>query len=106
MSSYLDCIQRLAAEFESVVIEQRPRQENRHADALAYLSAAVNIESPRLVVVDFQESPSTHDNQFTLAITHASGGEHTNSSRNSNDDQQDTEMVDIEGSQRKGTPKR
>ncbi|XP_026431941.1 uncharacterized protein LOC113329190 [Papaver somniferum] len=48
-------------------IEQKPRLENRHADALAYLSAAVESNTTQFIVVDFQEFPSIRN---TVAAAH------------------------------------
>ncbi|XP_026430020.1 uncharacterized protein LOC113326522 [Papaver somniferum] len=39
MALYLDCMRKLANELDQFSIGQRPRLENRHADALAYLSS-------------------------------------------------------------------
>ncbi|XP_026399417.1 uncharacterized protein LOC113295283 [Papaver somniferum] len=62
LASYLEYISELAKEFEYFRIEQKPKLENRHADALAYLSAAVESDTTRFIVVDFQELPSIHNN--------------------------------------------
>ncbi|XP_026451809.1 uncharacterized protein LOC113352171 [Papaver somniferum] len=86
---YLDHTRELANEFDQFSIGQRPRLENMHADALAYLSSAVDTDTTRFVVVDFQELPSISDSHFVLAIEHASGGE-----RQTTSVQGDTENVD------------
>ncbi|XP_026459068.1 uncharacterized protein LOC113359691 [Papaver somniferum] len=52
-----------------------PRLEYRHADALNYLSSAVDTDTTCFVVMDFQELPSISDSHFVLALEHASGGE-------------------------------
>ncbi|XP_026429829.1 uncharacterized protein LOC113326293 [Papaver somniferum] len=67
LASYLEYISELAKEFEDFSIEQKPRLENRHADSLAYLSAAVESDSTRYIIVDFQEFPSIHN---TVATAH------------------------------------
>ncbi|KAF5181844.1 hypothetical protein FRX31_028569, partial [Thalictrum thalictroides] len=58
MAAYLDLIHRVARKFDSISIIQRPRSDVRHADALAYLSAAVEVESSRTILVEFQRNPS------------------------------------------------
>lgn len=52
LASYLEYIHELAKEFEVLDIEQKPRLENRHANALAYLSAAVVSDTTQNIVVD------------------------------------------------------
>ncbi|XP_026429775.1 uncharacterized protein LOC113326225 [Papaver somniferum] len=70
-------------------VKLRPRLENRHADALAYLSSAVETDTTHFVVVYFQELPSISDNHFVLDLEHASGGE-----REATSAQRDTENTD------------
>ncbi|XP_026417181.1 uncharacterized protein LOC113312661 [Papaver somniferum] len=89
MALYLDHIRELANEFDQFSIGQRPQLENRHAHALAYLSSAVDTDTTRFVVVDFQELPSISDSHFVLALEHASGSERETTSA-----QGDTENVD------------
>ncbi|XP_026442187.1 uncharacterized protein LOC113341579 [Papaver somniferum] len=89
MALYLDHIRELANEFDQFSIGQRPRLENRHVNALEYLSSAVETDTSRFVVVDFQELPSISDNHFFLDLKHASGGERATTSA-----QGDTENVD------------
>ncbi|KAF5184371.1 hypothetical protein FRX31_026040 [Thalictrum thalictroides] len=60
MSAYLDLITRLARQFENISITQRSRNDLRHADALAYLSAAIECNEPRNIVVEFKEEASIH----------------------------------------------
>ncbi|XP_026416678.1 uncharacterized protein LOC113312134 [Papaver somniferum] len=45
MTLYMDRMREMANEFEQFSIGQRPRMENRHADALAYLSSAVETDT-------------------------------------------------------------
>ncbi|XP_026386824.1 uncharacterized protein LOC113282079 [Papaver somniferum] len=75
MALYLDHMRELANEFDQFSIGQRPRLENRHVDALAYLSSAVETDTTRFVVVDFQELPSISDSHLVLALEHPRGGE-------------------------------
>ncbi|XP_026377770.1 uncharacterized protein LOC113272079 [Papaver somniferum] len=75
MALYLDHMREMENEFDQFSIGQRPRLENRHADALAYLSSAVETDTTSFVVVDFQELPSISDNHFVLSLEHASGSE-------------------------------
>ncbi|XP_026399847.1 uncharacterized protein LOC113295738 [Papaver somniferum] len=75
MALYLDRMRELVNEFDQFSIGQRPRLENRHADALAYLFFAVDTDTTRFVVVDFQELPSISDSHFVMALEHASEGE-------------------------------
>ncbi|XP_026429944.1 uncharacterized protein LOC113326422 [Papaver somniferum] len=70
-------------------VKLRPQLENRHADALAYLSSAVETDTTRFVVVNFQELHSISYNHFVLDLEHASGGERTITSS-----QGDTENID------------
>ncbi|KAF5199776.1 hypothetical protein FRX31_010637 [Thalictrum thalictroides] len=58
IAAYIDLIHRVAHKFDSISIIQRPRSDVRHADALAYLSAAVEVESSRTILVEFQRNPS------------------------------------------------
>ncbi|XP_026417472.1 uncharacterized protein LOC113312955 [Papaver somniferum] len=80
MALYLDRTRELVNEFDQLSIGQRPRLENRHADALAYLSFVVETDTTRFIVVDFQELPSIFDSHFVLALEHASGGERVTTS--------------------------
>ncbi|XP_026459155.1 uncharacterized protein LOC113359787 [Papaver somniferum] len=89
MALYLDHMRELENEFDQFSIGQRPRLENRHADALAYLSSTVETDTTRFVVVDFQELHSIFDIHFVPALEHASGGERETISA-----QGDTENVD------------
>ncbi|XP_026396131.1 uncharacterized protein LOC113290764 [Papaver somniferum] len=73
-------------------IGQRPQLENRHADALAYLYSAVDTDTTRFVVVDFQELPSISDSQlFWLSNTLVGGG---GGGRETISAQGDTENID------------
>ncbi|XP_026450727.1 uncharacterized protein LOC113350831 [Papaver somniferum] len=92
MTLYLDHMRELANEFDQFSIGQRPRLENRHADALAYLSSTVETDTIRFVVVDFQELPSVSESHFVLDLEHASGGQRETTSA-----QRDTENVDNTG---------
>ncbi|XP_026459361.1 uncharacterized protein LOC113360024 [Papaver somniferum] len=89
MALYLDHMREMANEFDQLSIGKRLRLENKHADALAYPSSAVETDTTCFVVVDFQEFPSISDNHFVLALEHASGGERTNTSAHG-----DTENID------------
>ncbi|XP_026459051.1 uncharacterized protein LOC113359673 [Papaver somniferum] len=80
MALYLDHMRELANEFDQFSIGQRPRLENRHVDALAYLSSAVETDTTRFVVVDFQELPNISDSHLVLDLEHASGGERATTS--------------------------
>ncbi|XP_026384876.1 uncharacterized protein LOC113280473 [Papaver somniferum] len=89
MALYLDHMRELPNDFDQFSIGKRTWLENRHADALAYLSSAVENDTTCFVVVDFQELPSISDIHFVLALEHASGGERTTTST-----QGDTENID------------
>ncbi|XP_026444152.1 uncharacterized protein LOC113344381 [Papaver somniferum] len=80
MALYLDHMRQLENEFDQFSIVQRPRLENRDTDALEYLSSAVETDTTRFVVVDFQELPSISDSHLVLALEHASGGERATTS--------------------------
>ncbi|KAF5195764.1 hypothetical protein FRX31_014651, partial [Thalictrum thalictroides] len=58
MAAYLDLIHREAHKFDSISIIQRSCNDVRHADVLAYLSAAVEVESSRTILVEFQRNTS------------------------------------------------
>lgn len=73
MASYLEVIHELAKEFEVFSMEQRPRLENRHADALAYVSGAVKSTTKRYIVVDFQEFPSIYDTSKVVHHLYVNG---------------------------------
>ncbi|KAF5193784.1 hypothetical protein FRX31_016629, partial [Thalictrum thalictroides] len=47
-----------ARAFDNISISQRPRNDIRHADALAYLSSAIEMDSSRTIKVDYQKDPS------------------------------------------------
>ncbi|XP_026458540.1 uncharacterized protein LOC113359060 [Papaver somniferum] len=53
MALYLEHMRELANKFDQFSIGKRPRLENRHANALAYLSSSVETDTTRFVVVDF-----------------------------------------------------
>ncbi|XP_026451253.1 uncharacterized protein LOC113351497 [Papaver somniferum] len=89
MTLYLDRMREMANEFEQFSIGKRPQMENRNADALAYLSLAIETDTTRFVIVDFQELPSISDSHFFLTLEHASGGERVATSA-----QGDTENID------------
>ncbi|KAF9611638.1 hypothetical protein IFM89_034109 [Coptis chinensis] len=57
-SAYLDVIHSLARRLRSVSITKKSRHDVRHADALAYLSAATNCKEARTIQVEYQEQPS------------------------------------------------
>ncbi|XP_026451656.1 uncharacterized protein LOC113351980 [Papaver somniferum] len=80
MALYLDHMREMANEFDQFSIGQRPRLENRHANALAYLSSAVDTDTTCFIVVDFQKLPSISDSHFVLALEHASGCERATTS--------------------------
>ncbi|XP_026456048.1 uncharacterized protein LOC113356986 [Papaver somniferum] len=92
LASYLEYIHELAKEFELFEIEQKPRLENRHADALAYVSAAVVSDTTRYIVVEFQELPSTHSTIDAARKVYA--GENNSSSLEIPEDSMDTDEVD------------
>lgn len=54
MGAYLDIVRSLAHRFTSLIITQKPRNDIRHADALAYLAAAMKVDSPRSITVELQ----------------------------------------------------
>ncbi|XP_026398832.1 uncharacterized protein LOC113294664 [Papaver somniferum] len=89
MALYLGRMKELANEFDQFSIGQRPWLENRHANALAYLSSTVETDTTCFVVVDFQELPSISDSHLVLDLEHASGGESPTTSA-----QGDTENID------------
>ncbi|XP_026378564.1 uncharacterized protein LOC113273003 [Papaver somniferum] len=74
-------------EHEAAIISLKAVKQ--HADALACLYSAVDTDTTRFVVVDFQELPSIFDSHFVLALEHASGGERETTSA-----QGDTENID------------
>lgn len=47
MSAYWDIIKNLAKQFTSIAISLKPRNDFQHADALAYLVATLEDDSPR-----------------------------------------------------------
>ncbi|KAL5717559.1 hypothetical protein ACHQM5_010542 [Ranunculus cassubicifolius] len=58
MGAYLDFIHRLAKKFTSISITQRPRNDVRHADALAYLAAALEVDATRSITIELKDKPS------------------------------------------------
>ncbi|XP_026396226.1 uncharacterized protein LOC113290851 [Papaver somniferum] len=92
MALYLDRMRKLVNEFDQFSIVQRPRLENRHANALAYLSSAVDTDTTRFVAVDFQKLPSIPDNHFVLALEHASGGDRVTTSAQEGSENTDSNM--------------
>ncbi|KAF5202209.1 Gypsy retrotransposon integrase-like protein [Thalictrum thalictroides] len=58
MAAYLELIHLAARAFDKISISQRPRNDIRHADALAYLSSAIEMDSSRTIIVDYQKDPS------------------------------------------------
>ncbi|XP_026383293.1 uncharacterized protein LOC113278750 [Papaver somniferum] len=92
LASYLEYIHELAKEFELFEIEKKPKLENRHADALAYVSAVVVSDTTRYIVVEFQELPSTHSTIDAARKVYA--GENNSSSLEIPEDSMDTDEVD------------
>ena len=58
MASYLGLVKELARKFESISITQKPRNDIRHADSLAYIAAALDDPNPRSIIVETQEDRS------------------------------------------------
>ncbi|KAF5199700.1 Rvt_3 domain-containing protein, partial [Thalictrum thalictroides] len=58
MAAYLELIHLAARAFDKISISQRPRNDIRHADALAYLSSAIKMDSSRTIIVDYQKDPN------------------------------------------------
>lgn len=46
LSAYMDIIRSLAKQFDSIAISLKPRNDVRHVDALAYLAAILEDDSP------------------------------------------------------------
>ena len=62
MVAYLALVRELMSSFEEMNIQQFPRGQNSHADALAALSSAVNSSLKRVIPVDFLICPSINHN--------------------------------------------
>ncbi|KAL5829304.1 hypothetical protein ACOSQ3_018772 [Xanthoceras sorbifolium] len=58
MSAYLILVKELQASFESFDIEQVPRSENKHADALANLGSALDTTVERTIPMVFSQWPA------------------------------------------------
>ncbi|KAF5198793.1 hypothetical protein FRX31_011620, partial [Thalictrum thalictroides] len=44
--------------FQKWEIQHTPRQNNRHADSLAYLASQIDTDKPRMVYVDVRTTPA------------------------------------------------
>lgn len=49
MNVYLDIVQALVGEFESIAISLKPNSDILHADALPYLAGTLEDDSPRKI---------------------------------------------------------
>ncbi|CAL2227729.1 unnamed protein product [Prunus armeniaca] len=61
MVQYLDKVQGLLKEFLSFTIQQVPRAENTHADALASLGSALDTQFRRSILVEHLDRPSIEE---------------------------------------------
>lgn len=52
MGMYVNKVKFFAKEFISIAIIQTPRHDVRHADMLAYLATALEVDSPRTLHID------------------------------------------------------
>ncbi|CAL8174401.1 unnamed protein product [Prunus armeniaca] len=59
MSAYLSAAHQLLQKFQAYEIQQIPRSENSHADALARLASGINDKIRRKVPVEILSQPST-----------------------------------------------
>ncbi|KAL5702453.1 hypothetical protein ACHQM5_027671 [Ranunculus cassubicifolius] len=55
---YLDTAKSLITRFKSFNIEHVPRDNNRHADSLAYLASKIETEMPRVLRIEVQDHPA------------------------------------------------
>ena len=68
MTTYLLKVRELLATFEKYEICQIPRSQNSHADALARLATAPNVEFLGAIPVEFLAAPSADQQAEVLAI--------------------------------------
>ncbi|CAL2230397.1 unnamed protein product [Prunus armeniaca] len=61
MVQYLDKVQGLLKEFPTFTIQQIPRAENTHADALASLGSALDTQFRRSIPVEHLDRPSIEE---------------------------------------------
>ncbi|KAI5335177.1 hypothetical protein L3X38_025310 [Prunus dulcis] len=61
MVQYLDKVQGILKEFPTFTIQQVPRAENTHADALAHLGSALDIQIKRSILVEHLDRPSIEE---------------------------------------------
>ncbi|KAI5351611.1 hypothetical protein L3X38_004502 [Prunus dulcis] len=61
MILYLDKVQELLKAFPTFIIQQVPRAENAHADALASLGSALDTQFRRSILVEHLDRPSIEE---------------------------------------------
>lgn len=56
--AYLDIVRSLVYKFTSITIICAPRNDVQHRNFLAYLVATIKFDTPRMIVVEFQQELS------------------------------------------------
>ena len=73
MVAYLQEVQRLLGTFETFELNQIPRAQNSHADALAHLASAQDTDCTESIPVEFLPKPSTKSDMDVITLTVADG---------------------------------
>lgn len=68
IAAYLALVKKLMTSFEEINIQQFPRGQNSHADALEALSSAVDSSLKRVIPIDFLICPSINHNSKLLNV--------------------------------------